>query len=104
MSDFKYSAKKINKLIDEYNLRPATMLGVVEDLKKLKPLIEDFYDKHIFYLDYWEGDCPYFGWDWSKDDGRMKDMATVTSGITECFHQIYALILAGLGERIDNED
>lgn len=103
MSDFKYSAEKINKLINEYNLRPATMKGVIQDLEKLKPLIEEFYDKYIFYLNYWESECPYFGWDWSKDDGKMKDMAIVTRGITEHFHQIYALILAGLGERIDNE-
>lgn len=103
MSDFKYSTKEINKLIDEYNLNPVVMEGVKKDLEKLKPLIEDFYDKYIFYLDYWEGECAYFGWDWSKDDGRMKNQAAVTRGITEHFYQIYALILAGLGEKMDDE-
>lgn len=101
MSNFKYSAEKINKLIEEYNLSPARMYGVYNDLNKLKPVIEKIYDEHIFWLSYWKGECGFHGWDWSEDNGRMKDMAIITDGITEKFLEIYALILSGLGEKID---
>ena len=105
MNSFIYSAETINKLIDEYNCKPATMTGVHNDLVKLKPLIEEFYDKYIFYLSYWKSECGWHGWEWSKDDGTMANMAKITDGITDKFREIYALILAGLGERVkDNED
>ena len=50
MSDFKYSAEKINKMIDESGCQKAIMSGVYNDLKKLKPIIEKIYDENIFYL------------------------------------------------------
>ena len=49
MSDFKYSAKRINKIIDESGCQKADMYGVYNDLKKLKPIIEKIYDEDIFY-------------------------------------------------------
>ena len=102
MSDFKYSADSINQMIDNNKLNHVCMSGVYRDLQKLKPLIEKFYDDYIFNLSRWKDDAPYHGWDWSEDDGRMKNQATVTDGITEKFEEIYALILAGLGERCEN--
>ena len=75
-----------------------------ELVAKLKPLIEKFYDDYIFYLDYWKNDASYHGWDWSEDDGRMENQATITDRITEKFKEIYSLILAGLGERCENND
>lgn len=101
MSYFKYSADVINKKIEEMNLHKATMAGVIHDLQALKPVIEKIYDERIFYLDEWISDCAFHGWDWSKDDGRMEDMHTITSGITDKFIEIYALILAGLGEKVE---
>ena len=101
MSDFKYSKDKIDKQIEELNLCTASMAGVYEDLKRLKPLIENFYDKYIFYLSYWESECAYHGWSWTKDDGRMRDMAIIPDGITRKFEEIYALILSGLGEKVE---
>lgn len=101
MSDFKYSADKINKIIEESDLQEVCMQGCHKDLEKLKPIIEKLYDEHIFYLSYWKSDCPYFGWDWSKDNGTMKNQADITDGITEKTQEIYALILAGLGEKCE---
>ena len=100
---FEYSKDSINKLIEQYEkqgLQKATMLGVYADLKRLKPVIEELYNNRIFFLSYWKDDCPYFGWSWSNDNGKMKSMATITDSITEKFKEIYALILIGLGERI----
>ena len=104
MSKFKYSADSINQMIDNNKLNHVCMSGVYRDLQKLKSLIEKFYDDYIFYLNYWENDAPYHGWDWSEDDGRMKNQAVITDGIIEKFKEIYALILAGLGERCENND
>ena len=101
MTSFTYSADKINKMIDDNGYKPATMTGVRDDLLDLKPIIEKLYDDKIFYLNYWENDAPYHGWVWSEDDGRMKNQAVITDGIIEKFKEIYALILAGLGERCE---
>ena len=98
-SKLNYSKEQINKIIEDSGLAKVAMRGVHSDLTKLKPLIEDFYDKHIFYLSYWENDAPYFGWDLST--GTAKNMAEITDGITQRFKEIYALILAGLGETMD---
>ena len=98
-SKLNYSKEQINKIIEDSGLAKVAMAGVYNDLIKLKPLIEDFYDKHIFYLSYWEDDAPYFGWDLSTD--TAKNMAEITDGITQRFKEIYALILAGLGETMD---
>ena len=104
MNSFKYSAKTINKLIEEYNLNPVCMKGTQNELENLKSYIEEFYDKYIFYLSYWKGDAPYHGWLWSEDDGRMANQAKITDGITDKFYEIYALILSGLGERCENDE
>lgn len=103
MSDFKWSEKTINKLIDECGCQKATMTGILDNLEELKPLIEQFYDEHIFYLSYWESECAFHGWSWAEDDGTMKNMAKITDGITDKFQEIYALILAGLGERCEED-
>ena len=99
MSDFKYCAEKIKELMKEYNLSPVVMRGIRKDLETLKPIIEKIYDEHIFHLSYWKSDCPYFGWDLSED--RVKNMAKITDEITYKFLEIYALILLGLGEEIN---
>ena len=104
MSKFKYSADSINQIIDDNKLNQVCMRGVYRDLQKLKPLIEKFYDDYIFYLSYWESEAPYHSWDWSEDDGRLENQAKITDEITEKFKEIYALILAGLGERCENND
>ena len=99
MSTLNYSKEQINKMIEDSGLTKVTMTGVYCDLTKLKSLIEDFYDKHIFYLNYWETDAPYFEWELST--GAAKNMAEITDGITQRFKEIYALILAGLGETMN---
>ena len=104
MNKFEYSADSINQIIDDDKLNQVCMQGVYRDLQKLKPLIEKFYDDYIFYLSYWENEAPYHGWDWSEDDGRLENQAKITDEITEKFKEIYALILAGLGERCENND
>ena len=104
MSDFKYSADSINQIIENNKLNQVCMQGVYRDLQKLKPVIEKIYDDYIFYLNYWENDAPYHGWLWDEDDGRLENQAKITDEITEKFKEIYALILAGLGERCENND
>lgn len=104
MSDFKYSADKINKIIKDSNLQEVCMQGCHKDLEKLKPIIEKLYDEHIFYIDYWVCECGYHGWDWSKDDGRLKSQKDITEGIRQKFIEIYALILAGLGEKCEDNN
>jgi hypothetical protein len=103
VSNFNLSsvADKINKTIDEHKLQKVCMQGCYKDLERLKPVIEKLYDEHISYLSYWKSDCPYFGWEWDKDDGRMKNQADITDGITHKIEEIYAIILAGLGERCE---
>ena len=54
MNNFIYSADTINKMIEDSGYKKATMKGVHDDLIRLKPLIENFYDKYIFYLSYWK--------------------------------------------------
>lgn len=101
MSDFRYSASQINDIIKHLELSPVCMVGVKNYLQKLKSVIEKVYDENIFYLTYWETDAPYFGWLWSEDDGSMENQKRITEGITEKFKEIYALILAGLGEQCE---
>ena len=104
MNKFLYSKNKINELIDEYNLKRVCMRGTLEALKKLKLLIEKFYDDHIFYLDYWQTDACYFGWSWSEHRDELSNQKAITEGITQKFLEIYALILCGLGEKIEKEN
>lgn len=99
MSNFDYSAEKIKQIMAQYSLSPVVMQGIYNDLKRLKPIIEKIYDEHIFYLSYWENECAYHGWDLSED--RVKNMAEITDEITKKFLEIYALILSGLGESIN---
>ena len=56
-NDFIYSGEKINKIIEESNLQKAFMKGVINDLIKLKPIIEKLYHNKIFYLNYWASEC-----------------------------------------------
>lgn len=99
MSNFKYSSDKINKAIIESELKEVNMLGVHQDLEKLKPIIEELYDNHIFYLTYFLSDAPYHGWDMQSDS--IKNMRAITEGITQKVEEIYVLILAGLGKKVD---
>ena len=99
MGKFEYSSKKINEMITESGLTEVNMSGVHKDLEKLKPIIEEIYDNHIFYLTYFLSDAPYHGWDMQSDS--MKNMRAITEGITKKVEEIYVLILAGLGESMD---
>ena len=104
MSYFKYSANKINKIIEENDLQKVCMQGCYRHLEKLKPIIEKLYDEHIFHIDTWVSECGYHGWDWSKDDGRLKSQKDITEGIRQKFMEIYALILAGLDEKCEENN
>ena len=87
---FGYSRKEINELM--------TKLKIDNDLREdMKERIEKDYINNIFYLDYWEGECVWHGWEWSKDDGTMKSQKYITDGITNRYLEMYALILLGLG-------
>ena len=99
MDKFNYSKDKINQAIQESGLQKVAMAGVYSDLRELKTIIENLYNDHIFYLSYWENDAPYFGWDASSDS--YKNMVAITDGITNKVKEIYALILAGLGEKME---
>ncbi len=98
---FGFARKQINELMTKFridnDLRPACMVGFHKDLKNMKERIEKDYVDNIFYLDYWEDDCGYFGWDWSKDDGTLASQKYITDSIINRYLEIYALILLGLG-------
>ena len=98
---FGFARKQINELMTKFkidnDLRPACMVGFHKDLKNMKERIEKDYVNNIFYLDYWEGDCGYFGWNWSKDDGTLASQKYITDSIINRYLEIYALILLGLG-------
>ena len=98
---FGFSRKEINELMTKFkidnNLRPACMAGVHNDLQKMKERIEKDYADNIFYFDYWEGECVWFGWEWSKDDGRLASQKYITDSIINRYLEIYAFILLGLG-------
>lgn len=100
MNDFIYSKDKINAMIDEYiekGMQKAKMVGVLGDLEELKPVIEEIYDKNIFYLSYFATDAPYCGWTGEE----LSPMLKITDGIEQKFKEIYALILCGLGEKLE---
>ena len=100
MNDFIYSKDEINAMIDEYiekGMQRAKMVGVRCDLEKLKPVIEEIYEKNIFYLSYFATDAPYMGWTGKE----LSPMLQITDGITQKFKEIYALILCGLGEKLE---
>lgn len=100
MNDFVYSKDEINAMIDKYlekGMQKAKMVGVRHDLEKLKPLIEEMYEKYIFYLSYFATDAPYFGWTGEE----ISPMLQITDGITQKFKEIYALIHCGLGEKFE---
>ena len=102
MNDFKYSADRINAMIYANNadgMGKATMVGVINDLQKLKPILERLYDENIFYLSYWRGECVFHGWDAQSDS--VKSMERITDGITQKIEEAYALVLTGLGETVD---
>lgn len=103
-TSFKYSAKKINDLINHFGTHKAIMQGVYSDCEKLRSVIEKLYDEYIFYLSYWKSECGFHGWDWSEDNGEMRNMAIITDGITDRFLEIYALILSGLGLKFEVND
>ena len=101
MGNFKYSENTINNIMNTYKLNykvhKVAINGVLSDLKKLKEDIEKLYDDKVFYLSYWENECPFHGWVWSEDDGTMKNMKFITDTITDKFLEIYSLILLGIG-------
>lgn len=102
MNDFKYSSDKINAMIAANNadgMGKATMVGVINDLKKLKPILENLYDENIFNLSYWRDECGFHGWDTQSD--TVKSMERITDGITQKIEEAYALVLTGLGETVD---
>lgn len=100
MNDFIYSKDEINAMIDEYiekGMQKAKMVGVRHDLEKLKPVIEEIYEKNIFYLSYFATYAPHCGWTSEK----LSPMLQITDGIIQKFQEIYALIHCGLGEKFE---
>ena len=108
LKDNPYVRERLLKIIEkekwEHRLGKAAMKGVLGDLESLKPIIENLYDEKIFYLDYWETDCPYHGWDWKKDEDVLKNMSYICDEIAKKFEEIYALILIGLGEDMEETE
>lgn len=105
--DLKYSKDIIKDRQKEYSkYNKAAMEGVYKDLQHLKPLIENFYDEYIFYLDYWRSECGYHGWDYTNPKAKEKidNMAGICEEIKSKFFDIYALILNGIGEDVNEED
>lgn len=91
---------EINEKIEKSNLKPVPMKGLYDELKKLKPIIEEIFEKRVYLMGYALCDAPFHGW---TDEEVMANMTTITHGIEEHFVEIYALILAGLGEKMEDD-
>ena len=104
--DNKYIRQQVKDAMVTYEmdgLSKATMVGVYDDLMALKPIIEELYSSKIEDLDRWTDDAPYFGWSWKYHNESMKNMLEIDKRIQDKFIEIYALILIGLGEEIEED-
>lgn len=96
---FAYSAKTINEMIIDSNIQKIEITGVYNNLKKLKTSVEELYDNDIFWFGYCLDEAPHFGRSWSNDMVNLKNIKSIDDGINQKIKEIYALILAGLGEK-----
>ena len=89
----KYHKEKIDQFMtDNSPLTRVTMSGMVNDLQKLKTMIEENYDR-ASYMTY---DIEYHGW----HGDAAKNMHAIEDAITQRMEEIYALCLIGLGEEM----
>lgn len=92
--NLKYSKNDIEELKNQFNYPKVKMEGFYKDLIKLKSEIEKVYDENVFYLGYSLDDAPYHGWCGES----LKEMREIDREICKKFHEIYAIILCGVGE------
>lgn len=94
MSNIKYSMETINDIKSNLPYSKVPMKGFYDDLLRLKEEVEKLYDKDVFYLGYSLSEAPYHGW----SGENLKEMREIDREIVKRFHEIYAIILSGLGE------
>lgn len=93
----KYYSNEINEIQNKYNFQKATMLGYYNDLNKLKTKLEELYNGNISYLDYGLWEAPYHGW----DGDELQNMREHAKEIKRKFKELYALVLLGIGEKLN---
>src|SRR5690606_12614479 len=93
----KYHSNEIKEIQNQYDFKKAVMSGYYNDLSKLKVKLEEMYNDNISYLDYGLWEAPYHGW--SAEE--LKDMREHAKEIKRKFKELYALVLLGIGEKIE---
>lgn len=102
---FQYQQKKINKMVEELNLKPVNLSGLYNDLQSLKKALDNVIGTtEYFHLAYGLGDI---GWHWDMSNPKNKkdveNMWKIVNGIEDNIKLAYAYLLAGLGERLKDD-
>ena len=101
---FEHQEDKVNKIIDELNLRFATMEGVHHDLVELKKALDNIVGTtEYYYLDYELGEIWYHWPRTPENIEKVDNMRKILNGVQEHMMIAYAYILGGLGERLDKD-
>ena len=88
----------IKKFIEDDNSQKVRLLGLYNDLEKLKKELLKIYDKNIYHLGHSLSDIDYMGWDYNSIP--VKNMIKITTDIQEHFLKMYVLVEKGLGNEI----
>lgn len=100
---FSYSAEKINQKIDSYGGATVHMVGVANDIARITKAVEEIYADRVFYLNYWTSDAPFLGWTRETHGKQMDEQWFFTKSITDKFIELYALLLAARGLRMEED-
>ena len=104
---FEYQQKEINELADSLGLKKVDMVGFYENLKELKEALDNIIGTtDYFFLAHFLGEMAYY-WDMNDplNQRSKENMEEIVNGIRNNMKKVYAYVLAGLGERLhDNEE
>lgn len=93
-STLKYHQDKIDEIKSSCGIKPINMVGAHRTLSKVKSMVEQVYDE-VSYLSY---DIEYHGWSGEAATNVHKAEKDVVAALDH----LYALCLAALGERGEN--
>lgn len=89
----------LKEFIKNTPYKPVVMLGVKNDLQRIKDEFIKLYNPLINYLTYFISEAGYHGWDYQ--DEKFQNMVNLTKDIQKKFLEIYALTEIGLGNEIE---
>jgi len=90
----KYHQDEIDKIKSSCGIEPINMVGAHKTLSKVKSMVEAVYDE-VSYLSY---DIEYHGW----SGETAANIHKVEKDVVAALDHLYALCLAALGERREN--